>query len=212
MKDIIEKENCYFKFYYTNDSLLTDEIENTLINKWIDLSNKLRISQLPQISVYIYPTLEDFHSSINLKCAPDWIVGCSRGNSINVIAPYIKHRLYNFSDIVNVMKHELVHIFLNYLCVKKTLTVLSEGLATFEAQQDYLLTSFATICNYEKHQFLTFEEFCFMDINNQYLYPYSYCFTKFLIENCGYNTFIKFLKDKEYFLSKGKYLYNLWMS
>ena len=43
------------------------------------------------------------------------------------------------------------------------------------------------------------------------MYLFSYRFTKFVIEKMGYDFYLLFLKDKNYFLSKGKDLYDEWI-
>lgn len=210
--EIFKKKSLHFKFLYFDkkEEQILGELIDLLESKYIDLSKKLTCST-NAITVNIYPTLDKFHAALNLKDAPEWVVGKSADNCIiEVISPLAHHNIYNYDDIVKIFVHELVHLFVNYVS-PNALPVFTEGLATYEADQNYLEVAFAHIINAAKGRYLNFNDFCSMKPNNKFLYSYSYMFTKFIIKTYGYNIFLLYLKDKNYFFDKGKSSYNYWL-
>ncbi len=209
--ETFKKESLHFKILYFDkkDEQILNKLTDLLESKYKDLSKKL-IYSIKTITVKIYPTIEKLHTALHLKNAPEWIVGKSIDNCIEVISPLAHHSIYNYNDIVKIFIHELVHLFINNISAD-TLPVFAEGLATYEADQNYLETAFTHIIDDSNGSYLNFSNFCSMKSNNKFLYAYSYMFTKFVINNYGYNIFILYLKDKNYFLNKGKFLYDVWI-
>ncbi len=208
----LKQSSTHFEFYYWSkrDTNVITELVELLENKYYYLSNRLKCSLNNKIIVKVYSELNVLHKAFGIINASEWLVGRIQNNCIECLSPLASHSIYNSEDIKKVYIHELAHLFVN-TNFKNILPVLSEGMATYEANQNYLENAFNCILDETKGNYLKFDQFCSLNHSNKYLYAYAYSFTTFVINLYGEQTFVAFLLDKDLFLNKGQTIYNLWI-
>lgn len=208
----LKQSSTHFEFCYWSEkdiNAITELIE-LLENKYYHLSSRLKCSLNDKIVVKVYSELSILHKAFGIINASEWIVGRTQNNCIECLSPFASHSIYHSEDIKKVYIHELTHLFVN-TNFKNVLPVLSEGMATYEANQNYLENAFNCILDESKGSYLKFDQFCFLNHNNKYLYAYAYSFTTFVVHSYGEQVFVAFLLDNDLFLSKGQSIYNLWI-
>lgn len=88
---------------------------------------------------------------------------------------------------------------------------MTESIAIYESDQRYSEILFEEKIH-KRIKGLSFEEFCSLTTSNKFLYLYSYKFTKFSLDEIGYEAYLLFFKNREIFLSKWKTLYTKWLT
>lgn len=208
----LKQNSAHFEFYYWSerDANAITELIELLENRYYHLSSRLKCSLNDKVIVKVYSELDVLHKTFGIVNASEWIVGRTQNNCIECLSPLASHSIYNSEDIKKVYIHELAHLFVN-TNFKNILPVLSEGMATYEANQNYLENAFNCILDESKGNYLKFDQFCSLKSNDKLLYAYAYNFTVFIVHMYGEQAFVAFLLDKDLFLNKGQSIYNLWI-
>lgn len=95
------------------------------------------------IKVNIYDNKSDFNKRIGRMESPDWLVAnaSNKNNEINIISPLVmeKESNHNKNEFLQIIKHELTHLFINNLTKGKYIPMwLNEGIASYIAKQNQL--------------------------------------------------------------------------
>lgn len=164
------------------------------------------------VKVNIYDNKSDFNKRIGRTESPDWLVAnaSSKNNEINILSPLLmeKESNHNRNEFLQIIKHELTHLFVNDLAKGNIIPVwLNEGIASYVAQQNQL----------KKKQIDIEKDFCknlstSEDWNkrvNNSAYEIASLFTLFLIKKYSFKKIKELISslEKEFFYENFKKIF-----
>jgi hypothetical protein len=129
----------HFAFYSDEgDRDVLDRLATTLESNYSRITSHMQTQFAEKIRVYIYPTVESFHSAVFLPDAPDWIVGAAGRNELKMVSPRNPGSAHTYNSLMQAIVHELTHTVV--LNVREQGHVglpkwLNEGYAFYEAGQ-----------------------------------------------------------------------------
>lgn len=106
--------------------------------KAFDFVYKIFLIKIPNITVRVYTTREEFNKYIGEKTATWIIANASDNNEIAILSPSAMKRdgIHSSQEFLPVLKHEFTHLFIEKLTAGKTVPKwLNEGLAQYIAKQ-----------------------------------------------------------------------------
>lgn len=192
-------------FYPRSEEKMISEILPKLEKNYETVLSHLGTKPLnKRIFVKIYPSLKEFHEAIGWTDAPNWISGRFANGVIEVAVPNS-----GIDRAITLITHEMTHIISKTLNPGFVPAILFEGIATYEAGQSYLKSELKDL-----EILPTVDELFSMHQGNKFLYPLSYSFVKFIIENGGYSKIIELLKvnyqKNEFEFDSIKDIYEAW--
>jgi hypothetical protein len=106
----LHHSNDYFDFYLQDkdkDALV--DLEKTLNEYFIELTDIMQTTFADKIAVIIYPDIKEFHKAINFEDAPDWVVGAASKNELKMVSPLNSGNVHNYESLIKSIVHELCH-------------------------------------------------------------------------------------------------------
>ena len=191
----IRQESNHFKFYSSKDDKKSlDDLEENLESNYERISNNLKVTLDEKIKVTIYPNIKDFHEEIGLEDAEDWLVGVARNNEILMVSPLNPGNSHTYESLMQVIVHEYTHILVGNIN-SHTDTYLNEGIAVVEANQidknsKYYLKEVA-----KANKLPSIDKMKKNYSELEQPYQISGGFVDFIINNYGYNIFIKLIES-----------------
>ncbi len=170
------------------------DITENIIKNYEKLRNFFN-APIISIPIFIFPDQKSFHLFVRGQECPEWLVGMGGRGGIKVIDPNVaEHCGRTYQDIMQVIIHEMVHVFTNLYGWK--IRPLSEGIALYFAEQcrSENVKNLVTKNNINPGKiFNAKDENEFADLGG---YTYSYTVIEFFIKTFGE------AKLKEYFVSE----------
>lgn len=191
--------------YSQKDEKIIHKVITDIENNYNSVTSHLKCELDDKVEVKLYSDVNQFHRAINWLDAPSWINGRAKDGIIEVLI-----RDSDVQRAVTLITHELTHIVTRKINSGFIPLVIFEGIATYEANQDYLKDDLNSL-----NSLPTLEEL-FSSVHCKSLYSLAYSFIEFLVENKGYEKVIELIKIKyeknEFSFENIKEDYNKWVN
>lgn len=193
----LRKESEHFKYNSSkDDEEALDDIEKNLEDNYDRIAKDLNVTLEEKINVTIYPNISEFHKSIGMIDAEDWLVGVAKDGEILMVSPLNPGSVHNYESLMKVIVHEYTHILVGNI-IKVTDTYLNEGISVVEANQidnniKYYLKETAKLnklpsVDEMKNNYSSLEQ----------PYALSGGFVDFIINEYGYDKMIDLIKNPD---------------
>jgi len=191
------KESEHFILYCSiNDNeskKFLNELPVSFEKNSIRIANDLKFPAKDKITVYIWPTLGEFHIAMGQPDAPGWFTGTIGNNKIYTVSPVGLNGL----SIENVILHEYTHVVILTINTGVVPRWLSEGLASYEGKEMDIyaineksgvgIPTLLDLSDWAKD---------FVGMNG---YQFSYSVVDFIVKEYGYEKLSQFIrKPSEY--------------
>lgn len=155
------------------------------------MTNDLKVTVNKKTKIKLFKTKDDFHKAVGCYGFPEYT------NYVNGAADngFIKTHLELTPErIKEILVHEFTHIAVKNITNGYIPFVFNDGIATYEAGQSWLKDNLPKIDHLpEEPDWLIKGQFA-KDMPRPFAYFFAYSFAEFIIQNCGYDKMIEFLK------------------
>ena len=194
---IVEAPLSNITIYHEQEQSAAQAVIDLLITENPKIASQLTLTAPPQIHLFIYDHLQTLHEKyevlVNRKPA-EWVVGTCENNIILTVSPANPGDDHDFTSIMQVAIHEMVHVYNQQLNPAMPLWI-DESLAT------YLSNMNPRSYNYQIEYIPTYEEMQLNDSEafaNAGGYELSYFYIEFLCNTYGWDAVIKLVRTSDY--------------
>lgn len=101
----------HFDFHcHDADVLILLSMAKLLEGNFARITADLRCTDMPRVNVFVYPSVESFHSGVNMTLDEDWFVGfCRTPDSIHIVSPLNPGPVHTYETLMAAVVHEFVH-------------------------------------------------------------------------------------------------------
>lgn len=201
IKNYNKKESEHFIAYYTdNDLSIIDEVLSELEKNYTRIINDLKVQEMPKVELNIYPSLREYHKTLNPAWYPDgkipnWSVGNANSDSeISIVSPInTGSSNKNYDSMLKVVVHEFTHSVSKVInpTIGQDARYLSEAIALYEADQFNDPSKYEYI---KKGNYPTLEEISSRE--NTYEYNLGYVLIEYIVDKWGMDEVVDLIKEK----------------
>jgi len=135
----LQLTSAHFNLYSEkDDAQVLEALSNVLESNYQRITTNMQTRFDSKIKVFIYPNLTSFHTAINYKNAPDWVVGAAGKNELKMVSPLHPGPEHSYKSLMKAIVHELAHTVVLNLRKQGAVGIpkwLHEGYAYYEANQ-----------------------------------------------------------------------------
>lgn len=104
------KETKRYRIHYNyTDTGVVDDVINTLDKHYSRILKDYKIKKLPKIEIFIYPSIDDYHSAINYPNAPSWMIGSATIDKFSIVSPQNAAPSFSYAEVLKGVVHEFMH-------------------------------------------------------------------------------------------------------
>jgi hypothetical protein len=194
----IQESKRYKIHYNKSDSGVIHDVVQTLDKNYDRILEAYRVKKLPKTEIFIYPSVEDYHSAINYPNAPSWMVGSATIDKFSIVSPRNAGPAHSYEEILKGVVHEFMHCVHIHL-VKNNLGKarnndarwLWESLACYEGNQFVDPKSIDYVAN---HTFPSLDDLNSAD-QLEKIYQVGFVITEFIKSEWGMQGLIRLIKS-----------------
>ena len=206
------KESDHFSLYcLENDQNASDEILNVLESNYPRIAADFQDDLEGQVSIEIYPSIQEFHERMGRPTSGDWFVSLANGKDV----PHLKAGMYmvslnnpgsvhNQNSMYLAAIHELTHFFIFKKAQSDLPPWMHEGIANYEAGKfgtktaDYMTKSINRMAHVADTKGIptlsmlsTLDSDVFCEIGG---YSFSYTLIEFVVQRWSFETLLKLIQ------------------